>query len=190
VARYVGRHGTDRVAKVVLVSAVPPLMLRTEANPDGLPIEVFDGIREAIVRDRSQFYEDFAMTFYGYNRPGAEVSRGVVDAFWLDSMRASIKAAVDCVAQFSETDFTADLEKIDVPTLIVHGDDDQVVPIIASGQRSAKIVPGAILDIYEGAPHGLATTRADELNADLLTFIEAGRVRAPFTGEEARPMTH
>jgi non-heme chloroperoxidase len=171
VTRYIGRHGTSRVAKAVLVGAVPPLMLKTEANPGGLPIEVFDQIRAGVAGDRSQFYKDLAVSFYGANRDGANVSQGVLDAFWLMSMQVGLKNAYDCVKVFSETDMTEDLKRFDVPTLIVHGDDDQIVPIADSALLSAKIVPGAQLKVYEGAPHGLATTHKDRLNADLLAFL-------------------
>jgi non-heme chloroperoxidase len=190
VTRYIGRHGTGRVAKLVLLGAVPPLMLKTGANPDGLPIEAFDELREATFRDRSQFYEDLAMRFYGYNREGAAYSQGVVDAFWLQSMQASLKSVLDCIAQFSETDFTEDLAKIDVPTLIAHGEDDQIVPIVASARRSVGLVRGAVLKVYDGGPHGVATTRMDEVNADLLSFIETGRPLALTPEEGARPTAH
>jgi non-heme chloroperoxidase len=173
VARYIGRHGTSRVAKAVLVGAVPPQMLKTASNPDGLPIEVFDGIRKAVLADRSQFFKDLTLPFYGYNRPGAKVSEGVRESFWLQGMTAGMPAAYYCIKQFSETDFTADLKKFDVPTLIVHGSDDQIVPIDAAGKASAKIVKNARLVIYEGAPHGLATTHKDRLNADLLKFLQS-----------------
>jgi non-heme chloroperoxidase len=173
VTRYIGRHGTSRVAKAVLVGAIPPLMLKTEANPDGLPIEVFDEIRAGVIADRSQFYEDLSAPFYGANRPGSTVSQGVRDAFWLWSMQVGMKGAVDCVKAFSETDLTEDLKRIDVPTLIVHGDDDQIVPIGAAAMKSSKLVPGATLKVYPGAPHGLMTTHKDEFNADLLAFIGA-----------------
>jgi non-heme chloroperoxidase len=173
VTRYIGRHGTGRIAKVVLLSAVPPLMLKTDANPGGLPIEVFDGIRAATFNDRSQFFMDLTMAFYSYNREGAKISQGVRDSFWLQGMQAGIKSALDCIKQFSETDFTEDLKKFDVPTLIAHGDDDQIVPIGASAMLSSKLVKNAILKIYPGGPHGLATTRQDEFNADLLAFIQS-----------------
>jgi len=172
VARYVGRHGTARVAKVVLLGAVPPLMLKTEANPGGLPIEVFDEIRAGVRADRSQFFKDLTIPFYGYNREGAKVSEGVRDAFWLQGMQAGIKPALDCIKQFSETDFTEDLKRFDVPTLVAHGDDDQIVPIDASARRTAELVKGATLKVYPGGSHGLAVTQADEFNADLLAFIE------------------
>jgi non-heme chloroperoxidase len=172
VARYIGRRGTSRVARAVLVSAVPPLMLRTDANPEGLPISVFDGIRAAVSADRSQFFKELPAAFYGYNRPGAKMSEGVRDSFWLQGMLAGLKNVLDCIKQFSETDFTADLKKIDVPTLIVHGDDDQIVPIGAAAMASAKLVKNSRLLIYPGAPHGLPTTHKDKLNADLLAFLK------------------
>jgi non-heme chloroperoxidase len=173
VARYVGRHGTGRLAKAALIAAVPPLMLKTAANPDGLPLEVFDGLRLRSGADRSQFYQDLASgPFFGANRPGAVVSRGVMDAFWLQGMQAGHKNTLDCIKAFSETDFTEDLKQLDVPTLIVHGDDDQIVPIGAAALRSAKLVKHALLKIYAGAPHGLADTHRARLNSDLLTFLE------------------
>ncbi len=190
VARYVGRHGTDRIAQVVLLGAVPPLMLRRESNPGGLPISAFDQIRAGTLRDRSQFFKDLAVPFYGYNRKGAKLSQGVVDAFWLQGMQAGIKGVLDCIKQFSETDFTEDLKKFDVPTLIAHGDDDQIVPIAASALLSAKLVRNATLKIYPGGPHGLATTRADEFNADLLEFIQSGARYASKPSEGAPPVTH
>jgi non-heme chloroperoxidase len=173
VTRYIGRHGTARVAKVVLLGAVPPLMLKTETNPGGLPIEVFDNIRANTFQNRSQFFKDLPIPFYGYNRDGAKVSQGVLDSFWLQGMQAGIKSALDCIQQFSETDFTEDLKKFDIPTLIAHGDDDQIVPIGASALLSAKLVKGATLKIYPGGSHGLATTQQDEFNADLLDFIRS-----------------
>jgi non-heme chloroperoxidase len=173
VTRYIGRHGTSRVSKAVLVGAIPPLMLKTPANPGGLPIEVFDDIRKNTLNDRSQFFKDLALPFYGYNRPGAKVSQGVIDSFWSQGMQAGLKNAYDCIKVFSETDLTEDLKRFDVPTLILHGDDDQIVPIGASAYLSSKIVKGATLKVYEGAPHGLATTMADRLNADLLAFIRS-----------------
>ena len=173
VARYVGRHGTSRVAKAVLVSAVPPLMLKTEANPDGQPIEVFDETRAGIAADPSQFYRDLADgPFYGANRPGAKVSRGIRDAFWFQSEQAGLKNAFECIKAYSETDFTDDLKKFDVPTLIVHGDDDQIVLIVASAHRSSELVQDAMLRVYEGAPHGLPSTHKDRLNDDLLVFLK------------------
>ena len=172
VARYIGRHGTQRVAKAVLLSAVPPQMLKTASNPGGLPIEVFDGIRAGVTADRSQFFQDLTTPFYGANREGSKVTQGMRDSFWLQGMAGSHKGLLDCIKQFSETDFTADLKKIDVPTLVVHGDDDQIVPIGAAGLMSAKLVKGATLKVYAGAPHGIATTHADKFNADLLAFIQ------------------
>lgn len=172
VARYIGRHGTGRVAKAALVAAVPPLMLRTEANPGGLPVEVFDGLRAGSLANRSQLYRDIASgPFYGFNRPGATVNQGLVDAFWMQGMMAGHKNAHDCIAAFSATDFTEDLKKFDRPTLIIHGDDDQIVPIDAAGRASARLVPGATLKVYPGAPHGLTDTHKDRLNADLLAFL-------------------
>jgi non-heme chloroperoxidase len=174
VARYIGRHGTKRVAKAALISAVPPLMLKTVANPGGLPMEVFDQIRQGCVADRSQFYKDLASgPFFGANRPGAKVSQGMIDSFWLQGMQAGHTNTFDCIAAFSETDFTEDLKKFDVPTLIVHGDDDQIVPIEAAGRASATIVENANLIVYPGAPHGLTDTHKDRLNADLLSFLTA-----------------
>jgi non-heme chloroperoxidase len=173
VARYIGRHGTSRVAKAVLIGAVPPLMLKTEANPEGLPIEVFDGIRAGTLNNRSQFFKDLAVPFFGFNREGAKVEQGTIDAFWFMGMLGSIKGELDCIKAFSETDFTEDLKKFDVPTLILHGDDDQIVPIKASGLLSAKLVEGATLKIIPGAPHGMCTTLADEVNEVLLSFIKA-----------------
>lgn len=174
VARYIGRHGTKRVAKVALISAVPPLMLKTVANPGGLPMEVFDEIRRGSSADRSQFYKDLASgPFFGANRPGAKVSQGMIDSFWLQGMQAGHKNTYDCIAAFSETDFTEDLKAFDVPTLIVHGDDDQIVPIDAAGRASATIVENANLIVYPGAPHGLTDTHKDKLNTDLLSFLTA-----------------
>ena len=173
VARYIGRHGTARVAKAVLISAVPPLMLKTPNNPGGLPLDVFDGLRAKILADRSQFWKDLSSPFYGANRPGSNVSQGVRDAFWLQSMQAGFNAAYDCVKVFSETDQTEDLKRFDVPTLIIHGDDDQIVPIGAAAMLSSKIVKRSTLKVYAGAPHGLPTTLKDRLNADLLEFLKA-----------------
>jgi len=172
VARYIGRHGTNRVAKAILIGAVPPLMLKTAANPGGLPIDVFDGIRRGVLSDRSQFFKDLTMPFYGYNRPEAKVSEGVRQSFWLQGMMAGMPASYFCIKAFSETDQTEDLKKIDKPTLILHGDDDQIVPIGASAMLSSKLVKGATLKIYKGAPHGLCTTLKDEVNADLFAFIK------------------
>jgi non-heme chloroperoxidase len=184
VARYIGRHGTRRVGKAVLLGAVPPLMLKTEANPKGLPMQVFDDIRAGTRSDRSRFFKDLAIPFFGFNRKGAKISQGLVESFWLMGMQGGIKGELDCIKQFSETDFTEDLERFDVPTLIAHGDDDQIVPIEASAQMSAKLVKGSTLKVYDGGSHGLAATRADEFNKDLLEFIEAGS-RAAFASSEA-----
>ena len=173
VARYIGRHGTVRLAKAVLVGAVPPLMLKTDANPGGLPIEVFDNIRAGVSGDRSQFYKDLSAPFYGANRPGSQVSQGLRDAFWLWSMQVGLKGALDCIKAFSETDMTEDLKKFDIPTLIIHGDDDQIVPIADSAMLSSKIVKDATLKIYPGAPHGLSSTHKYQFNADLLSFLRS-----------------
>ena len=173
VARYIGRHGTKRVAKAVLVSAVAPLMLKTPANPGGLPIEVFDQIRAGVLTDRSQFFKDLTMPFYGYNRSGAKVSEGVRESFWLQGMMAGLPAAYFCIKAFSETDLTEDLKRFDVPTLILHGDDDQIVPIGASALMSSKIVKGSTLKVYPGLPHGMCSTHKDQINTDLLAFIKS-----------------
>jgi non-heme chloroperoxidase len=179
VARYIGRHGTKRVSKAVLISAVPPLMLKTPANPAGLPIEVFDGLRASVVADRAQFFRDLSAPFYGANRPGAKVSQGLRDSFWLQGMLCGFSAAYDCIKAFSETDFTEDLKKFDVPTLILHGDDDQIVPIVAAGLLSSKLVKGATLKVYPGFPHGMCSTQKDQINADLLAFFKrSGQVAA------------
>ena len=178
VARYIGRHGTGRVAKAVLISAIPPLMLKTPANPVGLPIEVFDGLRAGVHADRSQFFKDLSMPFYGYNRPGAKVSEGVRESFWLQGMLCGYPGAYECIKAFSETDTTEDLKRFDVPTLILHGDDDQIVPIVAAGLRSSKIVKNATLKVYEGAPHGMCTTLKDRVNAELLAFITGSEASA------------
>jgi non-heme chloroperoxidase len=172
VARYIGRHGTRRVAKAILIGAIPPLMLKTASNPGGLPKETFDQLRAAVLNDRSQFFKDLSLPFYGFNRPGAKISEGLRDAFWLQGMQAGYKAAYDCIEAFSETDLTEDLKKFDVPTLIIHGDDDQIVPIGASAHLSSKLVRNSTLKIYPGAPHGLAETLRDKLNVDLLAFIK------------------
>jgi len=172
VARYIGRHGSERVAMAVLISAVPPLMLRTEKNPGGLPISVFDDLRVQYVADRAQFYKNITLPFYGYNRPGAKISEGVREHWWLQGMMGGVKAHYDCIKAFSETDFTEDLRNIDVPTLILHGDDDQIVPIGASALMSAKLVKNATLKVYPGFPHGMPTTNAEQINADLLGFIK------------------
>ena len=190
VTRYIGRHGTGRVAKLVLLGAVPPLMLRTRTNPAGLPIEVFDELREKVVANRAEFFRDFAIPFYGFNRSEATFSQGIVDAFWRQSMQAGIKPVVDCIAQFSETDFTEDLRKIDVPTLVAHGDDDQIVPIGASAMCTAHIVDDAVLKIYRGGAHGIATIQPDLVNADLLAFIRSGRPAFEEAEETEAPRTH
>jgi len=172
VARYIGRHGTSRVAKAVLISAVPPLMLKTDANPAGSPIEVFDEIRKGVQTDRSQYFRDLSAPFYGANRPGAQVSQGLRDSFWLQGMLCGYPGAYECIKAFSETDFTEDLKKFDVPTLILHGDDDQIVPIGAAALLSSKIVKGATLKVYPGYPHGMCQTKKDVINADLLAFLK------------------
>jgi len=173
VARYIGRHGTKRVAKAVLIGAVAPLMLKTAANPGGLPIEVFDGIRAGVLADRSQFFKDLTTPFYGANRPGAKVSQGVRDSFWMQGMQAGFKGVIDCIKAFSETDLTEDLKKVDVPTLIMHGDDDQIVPIGASAMLSSKLVKDSTLKVYPGLSHGMCTINKDQINTDLLAFIKA-----------------
>jgi len=172
VARYIGRHGTKRVAKAVLISAVPPIMLKTPANPGGLPIEVFDQIRAGVLADRSQFFKDFSAPFYGANRPGVKVSQGLLDSFWHQCMLTGIKGVYDCIKAFSETDFTEDLKQFDVPTLVLHGDDDQIVPIGASALLSSNLVKGAQLKVYPGLPHGMCSTHKDQVNADLLAFLK------------------
>ncbi|HYJ86143.1 MAG TPA: alpha/beta hydrolase [Pyrinomonadaceae bacterium] len=172
VARYIGRHGTSRVAKAVLIAAVPPLVLKTAANPEGLPMELFDGIRASLMKDRSQAYRDFAVPFYGANRPGANVSQGTLDQFWTWSMQSGLKNAYESVKAFSETDFTEDLKKFDVPTLVLHGEDDQVVPVKNSAVKSAQLIKGAKDIYYPGAPHGITATHQDQINADLLAFIK------------------
>jgi non-heme chloroperoxidase len=173
VARYIGRHGTKRVAKAVLIGAVPPIMLQTERNPGGLPISAFDQIRAGVVANRAQFFRDLSVPFYGYNKPGAKESQGIRDSFWLQGMQASIIGAYDCIRAFSESDFTEDLKKFDVPTLILHGDADQIVPIADSALLSAKLIRNAKLKVYPGAPHGMCTTHADEVNGDLLAFLKS-----------------
>jgi non-heme chloroperoxidase len=178
VARYIGKYGTSRVAKAVLISAIPPLMLKTEANPEGTPIEVFDQIRAAILADRSSFWKELSLAFYGFNRPGAKVSEGLRESFWLQGIMCGLPAAYECVKAFSETDLTEDLKKIDVPTLVLHGDDDQIVPIAASALLSSKLVRGATLKVYPGAPHGMCSTHKDEVNADLLAFIKGEKAAA------------
>ncbi|CAD6532906.1 alpha/beta fold hydrolase [Paraburkholderia sabiae] len=173
VAHYIGRHGSKRVAKAVLIGAVPPLMLKTEANPGGLAMSVFDGIRTGVAANRSQFYLDLATPFYGFNRPNAKVSQGLVQDFWRQGMEGSIKGQYECIKQFSEVDYTEDLKKIDVPTLFLHGDDDQIVPIDASAKRASKLVKNATLKVYAGAPHGMCSTHVEQVNADLLAFLKA-----------------
>lgn len=173
VARYIGRHGTKRLAAAVLIAAVPPIMVNSAANPDGIPIEVFDGSRSGLAKDRSQFYKDFAVPFYGANRPGAKVSQGMLDQFWLWSMQGGLKNIYDSVKAFSETDFTEDLQKFDVPTLIMHGEDDQIVPINDTAKKSAKLINGAKEIYYPGLPHGLTATHGDQVNADLLAFLKS-----------------
>jgi non-heme chloroperoxidase len=172
VTRYIGRHGTKRVAKAILVDAVTPGLLKTATNPDGIPIDEFDKIRAGVKADRSQFWKNFALPFYGANRPGSTVSQGVLDAFWLLSMQAGFPAAYECIKAFSETDFTEDVKKFDIPTLVIHGDDDQIVPISVSALRSAKMISGATLEVYKGAPHGLMSTHQERFNADLLQFAK------------------
>ena len=173
VARYIGRHGTKRVAKAVLIAAVPPLMLKSSSNPEGLPMEVFDDLRKNLFKDRSQFYEDLALMFYGANRPGAQVSQGTLDQFWLWSMQAGLKNAYESIKAFSETDFTEDLKKFDVPTLVMHGEDDQIVPVKDSARKSARLIRGAKEIYYPGAPHGLTSTHQDQVNRDLLAFLRS-----------------
>lgn len=173
VARYIGRHGAHRVSKAVLISAVPPLMLKTPANPLGLPIEVFDGLRASYLANRPQFYRDITLPFYGYNRPGAEISEGIRDKWWLQGMLGGAKPHYDCIKAFSETDFTEDLKKMDLPTLVLHGEDDQIVPIDAAGRASAKILPKPTLKTYPGFPHGMPTTHHETINADILAFVQS-----------------
>jgi non-heme chloroperoxidase len=178
VARYIGRHGTGRVARAVLIAAVPPLMLKTAANPEGLPIEVFDDLRAKLAADRSQTYREFAVPFYGANRPSARVSQGVLDQFWLWSMQSGLKNAYESIKAFSETDFTEDLKKFDVPTLVLHGEDDQIVPVKNSAVKSAQLIKGAKDIYYPGAPHGITATHQDQINAELLAFIKGEQYRA------------
>lgn len=173
VARYLGKHGTKRVSKAVLISAVPPLMLKTDNNPEGLPLSAFDGLRASLVADRSEFYKELTLPFYGYNRAGAKISKGIQDNFWLQGMLGSHKSQYDTIKAFSETDFTEDLKKIDIPVLVMHGDDDQIVPIVAAGLKSAKILKNATLKVYPGFPHGMCQIHADQINADLLAFIKS-----------------
>jgi non-heme chloroperoxidase len=173
VARYIGRHGTKRVAKAVLIAAVPPLMVKTATNPEGLPIEVFDDMRSGLTNDRSQFYKDLAIAFYGANREGAKVSKGILDQFWLWSMQAGLKNAYESIKAFSETDFTEDLKKFNIPTLVMHGEDDQIVPVKDAAKKSARLIKGAKEIYYPGAPHGLTATLQDQVNADLLSFLKS-----------------
>jgi non-heme chloroperoxidase len=182
VARYIGRHGTKRVSKAVLIAAVPPLLLKTPANPEGLPIELFDGFRAALLEDRAQAYRDFAPQFYGANRPGAKVSQGTLDQFWLWSMQAGLKNAYDSIKAFSETDFTEDLKKFDVPTLVMHGEDDQVVPVKDSAKKSARLIKGAVEIYYPGLSHGLTATHPDLVNRDLLAFFRQEKRQAAGAG--------
>jgi non-heme chloroperoxidase len=186
VTRYLGRHGTSRIARVVLLSAVPPIMLKAKANPNGLPISVFDQLRAASSMNRAQLFKDFALPFFGYNRKGAKISQGILDNFWFQAMQGGVKPITECIKAFSETDFTEDLKKIDKPTLIAHGDDDQIVPIVASAMLSSKLVRNSILKIYPGLPHGLAVTHQEQFNSDLLQFIESSRLHA----EGERPPLH
>lgn len=178
VARYIGRHGTKRIAKAIFIGSVTPLMLKTEANPGGAPREVFDGIRASVLADRAQFFKDFSIPFYGADRPGAKVSQGLRDSFWTQGMQAGLKAVYDCIKAFSETDFTEDLKKVDVPTLVLHGDDDQIVPIADSALLSSKLIKNVQLKIYKGAPHGMCSTLKNRINADLHSFIESGKIGA------------
>jgi len=175
VARYVGRHGTKRLARAVLISAVPPLMIKTAANPEGLPLELFDNLRNGLVKDRAQFYKDFALMFFGANKPGANISPGILEQFWTWSMQAGLKNAYESIKAFSETDFTEDLKKFDVPTLVLHGEDDQIVPVKNSGMKTAKLVKGAKDIYYPGAPHGITATHQDQINAALLAFVRGDR---------------
>ncbi len=178
VARYLGRHRAKRVAKAVLISSVPPLMLKTEKNAAGLPMSVFDGLRSALVANRPQFYKDITLPFYGYNRPGAKISDGIREHWWLQGMLGSVKGHYDCIKAFSETDFTEGLKKIDIPVLVMHGDDDQIVPIVAAGLLSAKILKNSTLKVYPGFPHGMPATNADQINADLLAFFKGAATAA------------
>jgi non-heme chloroperoxidase len=178
VARYLGRYGSKRVAKAALISAVPPLMLKTEKNPNGTPLALFDGFRAALAANRPQFYKDLTLPFYGYNRPGAKISEGIREHWWLQGMTGGVKAQYDCIKAFSETDFTEDLKKIEIPVLVMHGEDDQIVPIAAAGPLSAKILKNATLKVYPGFPHGMPTTEADRINADLLSFFQLQRKAA------------
>jgi non-heme chloroperoxidase len=173
VTRYIGRHGTKRVAAAILIGAVPPILVKSAGNPEGIPLEVFDGLRASLLKDRSQFWKDFAVMFYGANRPGAKVSQGMIDQFWLWSMEGGLKNLYDSIKAFSETDFHEDLKKFDVPTLIMHGEDDQIVPISISGKKAAQLIKGAQTIFYPGLPHGLTATNVDQVNADLLKFLRS-----------------
>ena len=185
VTRYIGRHGTERVAGAVLIGAVPPVLIKSASNPDGIPLDVFDGLRTSLASDRSQFYRDFALLFYGANRPGAQVSQGTLDQFWLWCMQVGLKAVYECVKAFSETDFTKDLARFDVPTLVMHGEEDQIVPIAISGKRSVRLIKGARQLFYPGLPHGLTATHADQVNRDLLAFLTGKPVGAAPSSVEA-----
>lgn len=178
VARYIGRHGTSRVARAVLVGAVPPVMLQSASNPGGLPMEAFDQIRQGVIKDRSQFFQNLTIPFYGANRSGSEVSQGLRDSFWMQGMQAGMKAVYDCIKAFSETNFTEDLKKFDIPTLILHGDDDQIVPIADSALLSAKLVKNATLKVYKGLPHGMCSTHKEQINTDLLAFFQSAEIVA------------
>ena len=180
VARYIGRHGTGRVAKAVLIGAVPPIMVQTPANPEGIPIEVFDGLRASLFQDRATFYREFAVLFYGVNRPGAQVSQGVLDQFWRQCMQVGLKNAYECIKAFSETDFTADLAAFDVPTLILHGEDDQIVPVLDTGKKAERLLRNVKAIYYPGAPHGLTVTHRDQVNADLLDFLRTGTEQSSY----------
>ena len=185
VTRYIGRHGTSRVAAAVLIGAVPPLLLKTPANPDGIPLSAFDEIRAGVAANRSQYFKDMSMPFYGYNKPGVKISEGVRESFWLQGVQSSIVGAYDCIKAFSETDFTEDLKKFDIPTLVLHGEADQIVPIDISAKRSSKIIPNATLKIIPGAPHGMATTHADQINGILFEFLEQTGKRTASSGGAA-----
>jgi non-heme chloroperoxidase len=178
VSRYIGRHGTERVSKAVLISAVPPVMIKTDANPEGLPIEVFDGLRASVAKNASQFYRDFAVLFYGANRPGVNVSQGLLDQIWLLSMQADVRNVYECIKAFSETDFTEDLKSFEVPTLLLHGEDDQIVPVKDSARKAAELIRTVEAIYYPGAPHGITATHIDQVNADLLAFLKKGQERA------------
>jgi non-heme chloroperoxidase len=178
VARYLGRHGSERVSKAVLISAVPPLMLKTEKNPTGQPMAAFDDLRAAMAANRPQFYRDITLPFYGYNRPGAKISEDIREHWWLQGMLGGVKAHYDCIKAFSETDFTEDLKKIDIPVLVMHGDDDQIVPIVAAGPLSAKLLRKSTLKVYPGFPHGMPATNADQINGDLLSFFRSAATAA------------